>query len=61
MTIFVEYNDFNEEWEVSQNGGMGTLTTRSTRDSAVTAARKFSERGEDIAINGPRMSGFKQL
>jgi len=61
MTIFVEYDDFSGVWEITQNGGFGILTTRETRDAAITAGRRYAERGEDVAVKGPRMNEFKQV
>ena len=61
MTIFVEWNEAFEHYEVSQAGGMGILTTRNTRSAAVSAARQYADRGEDIAVKGPRSRSFKQV
>lgn len=61
MTIWVEYDDHFDAWEVSQTGGMGTLVTRNSRSAAIKAARRYRERGEDIAVKGPRMRDFKKV
>lgn len=59
--IFVEWNHINEYYEVTQDGGMGILTTRQNRDAAIKAARRYAERGEDVVVKGPRMNRFKDV
>jgi hypothetical protein len=61
MTIFVEFDERFGEYEITQAGGMGILTTAKTRDAAISEARVFADRGQDIAIMGPRMDRFKKL
>lgn len=61
MVIFVEYDDQFSTWEITQDGGLGVLTTASTRQQALKAARRFANDGEGIDVKGPRMSQFKQV
>lgn len=61
MTIFVEYVPESGHYEVTQAGGIGVLTTRKTRKKAIKAARTYAERGEDIAVKGPRSSEFASV
>jgi hypothetical protein len=61
MTVWVEYNENFDEWEISQAGGVGVLTTAQSRQTAVKKGRRYADRGEDVAVKGPRMSSFKNV
>ena len=61
MTIFIEKNNAFGTWEITQSGGFGILESAETKSEAKKKARKFAEKGEDIAVQNSSDKQFSSL
>lgn len=61
MVVKVEYNDNYDEWDIDSRAPNWIHTSASTRQAAISKARKLKSNGEDIKVKGPRMRTFKKV